>query len=292
MRIDAIYISTYRRDLPLTRICVASIRYWYADVPIKLIKDPGAGPFSTQEIESLWNVSVVDTGGRNFGWGFSKLEPLFFPVREKFLMLDSDTVFTGRVVDMLDQFPGQFIVDDETQPIEERDRLYFDLKALHTIDPTFVPCGKNFNSGQWVGTSGLVTREDFGRVVEWSTPPTLKHPKIFMPGDQGVLNYVLEKLANEGRVTLDRAPLMWWAPRDLKDLDLGILAQHSPYSRIIHWAGCKLHGKDPMPRADILDFFEQHYYSRVRRGAVVRRIRNWLHRAEHFKDRIQRWLKK
>jgi hypothetical protein len=290
--IDTIYISTYRYDLPLTRICVASIRYWYDDVPIRLIKDTSAGEFNTREIEERWNVSVVDTGQQRFGWGFAKLEPLFFDRREKFLIVDSDTVFTGRVLDMLDSYNAPFIVDDETQPANEVKRLYYDIQGLKGIDPAFQPCGKNFNSGQWVGTSGLVRREDFGEVVEWTNPPRLKHPKMFMPGDQGVLNYVLEKRANAGRIQLERAPLMWWAPRDIAQLDIRAMARNSPYSRIIHWAGCKLHAKDPMPRADILSFFENHYYSRIPGGQMSRRIKSWLHYLEHWTRRVTRRLKK
>lgn len=292
MSIDTIYISTYRQDLPLTRICVASIRYWYADIPIKLIKDTGAGQFDTREIERRWNVNVLDTSGRKFGWGFAKLEPLFFDSSEKFLIVDSDTVFTGRVLDMLDGYSAAFIVDDETQPQEEIRRLYFDREALAKLDPAFVPCGKNFNSGQWVGTSNLVRREDFAHVVEWSNPPKLSHPEMFMPGDQGILNYMLEKMASMGKFELARAPLMWWAPRDISELDIHKMARSSPYSRIIHWAGCKLYSKDPMPRADILAFFEQHYYSRVRWGGLVRRLRSWAHFAEHHQRRVLRRLKK
>ncbi len=292
MTIDAVYISTYRQDLPLTRICVASIRYWHPDVPIRLIKDTGAGQFDTSEIEKLWNVSLVDTAQRSFGWGFAKLEPLFFDTAEKFLIVDSDTVFTGPVLDMLNRIEAPFIVDDETQPAEEVKRLYYDLVELNKLDPAFQPCGKNFNSGQWVGTSGLVSRDDFAAVVEWSTPPKLKYPQMFMPGDQGVLNYVLEKLANSGSFELARAPLMWWAPRDIASLDLPAMARSSPYSRIIHWAGCKLYAKDPMPRTDILEFFEQHYYARVRGGSFWKRCRSWLHYAEHLQKRVVRRLKR
>lgn len=290
MSIDTIYISTYRKDLPLTRICVASIRYWYSDIPIRLIKDTAAGKFDTREIENRWNVNVVDTGKRRFGWGFAKLEPLFLQQREKFLIVDSDTVFTGRVLDMLNTFDAAFIVDDETQPEYEVKRLYYDLQSLKSIDPTFQPCGKNFNSGQWVGTSGLVTREDFSKVVEWTNPPQLKYPKMFMPGDQGVLNYVLEKLANAGRFELARAPLMWWAPRDVDQLDLQAMSKNSTYNRIIHWAGCKLYSKSPMPRADVLDFFEQFYYSKIPNGTFLRRLRNWLNFLEHLQNRAKRFL--
>ena len=271
---------------------MASIRYWYADIPIKLIKDQGAGDFDTREIEECFNVGVLDTGKRKFGWGFSKLEPLFLESNEKFLVLDADTAFAGPVLTMLDQYPEPFIVDDETQPPDEIKKLYFDPAALAQLDPSFVPCGKNFNSGQWVGTSGMVTRQDFADVVQWNFPPAIKYPNMFMQGDQGVLNYVLEKSANSGSIGMARAPLMWWAPRDLQDLDIRLMTHCSPYKRIIHWAGCKLYGASPMPRADILDFFEQSYYSKMRGGQFLRRARNWLHYAEHWQKRIMLRLRR
>ena len=64
---------------------------------------------------------------------------------------------------------------------------------------------------------------------------------MFMPGDQGVLNKVLEKLQKSGRISLARASLMWWAPRDLNDLEVSSMEKNSPYSRIIHWAVCKFY---------------------------------------------------
>ncbi len=271
---------------------MASIRRWYPDIPIRLIKDTGAGAFDTREIETLWDVSVVDTGMRRFGWGFAKLEPMFFETQEKFLIVDSDTVFTGPVLDMLAGYTAPFIVDDETQPPDEVKRLYYDLKALQKLDPAFTPCGKNFNSGQWVGTSGLVQRSDFADVVQWSDPPLLKYPEMFMPGDQGVLNYILEKLALTGRFELARAPLMWWAPRDLADLNLDQMISASPYNRIIHWAGCKLYADTPMPRKDILNYFEDKYYSKVSLGGLVRRLRSWAHFAEHLQRRLARRMRK
>lgn len=291
MRIQRIYIATYKHDLRLTRICVASIRYWYPDIEICLIKDPGAGPFDTRELQRLWGVQELETGKNSFGWGFSKLEPLFLTDAHKFLVLDADTAFAGPVLDALDRIPEEFIVDDETQPPDDVRRRYFDVDALRTFDPTFEPCGKNFNSGQWVGTAGIVSRNDFADVVDWSHPPRLKHPDVFFPGDQGILNYVLEKLANSGRCSLARTNLMLWAPRDLDRFDLNAMQRQSPYHQIIHWAGCKLYGKKPMPRADILGFFEGQYYSRMTGGLLLRKWRAAGNYAAYQARRVRRRLK-
>ena len=61
MKIDCIYLLTHKYYLRLTSICVASIRYWYPDIPIYLIKDEVDGSFSTREIERIWNVGVMET---------------------------------------------------------------------------------------------------------------------------------------------------------------------------------------------------------------------------------------
>jgi len=284
--IERVYVSTYKGDLRLTRICVASIRRWHPDVPISLIRDYGQGDFNTREIEDRWDVDLLPTGRRTFGWGFAKLEPLFLPAGGRFLVLDSDTVFTGPVLDDLRRVPAQFVVDDETQPPDEVKRLYFDVGALRRIDPDFRFGGRTFNSGQWVGTPGVVRRDDFSAVVEWAATPRLRHPEYFMPGDQGVLNYVLEKLAGDGRLTLERRPLMLWAPRDLAGVDLPRLAAGGEPPRVIHWAGVKSRRLGGMPRADILRYFERYYYSRVSFGGVRRPLRAAASAAGHAGHRL------
>ena len=71
MKIEAIYIPCTRGDFRLTRICVASIRYWYSDIPIVLIKDLMNGDFDTTEVEKHFNVSLYEQKVRAYGWGFS-----------------------------------------------------------------------------------------------------------------------------------------------------------------------------------------------------------------------------
>src|SRR5687767_4543447 len=130
MKISKIYIATHKYDMRFTRICVASIRYWYPEIPIYLIKDYLNGDFNTDEIEDVWNVGVYETSRKTFGWGFSKLEPLFSKATERFLVLDSDIVFTGRVLDYLNEFDSDFVVQFESQPEAEIERLYFSIQQL------------------------------------------------------------------------------------------------------------------------------------------------------------------
>ena len=144
-----------------TRICVASIRHWYPEIPIYLIKDHLNGDFSTDELEDVLDVRIFETERKTFGWGFSKLEPLFMQASERFLILDSDIVFVGNVLDYLNEFDGDFVVQFENQPEPEIKRLYFSLEAMRQWDPAFVFPNYTFNSGQIVATGGLIKPRRF-----------------------------------------------------------------------------------------------------------------------------------
>jgi hypothetical protein len=273
LRIEKIYIATHKHDLRLARICVASIRYWYPDIPIYLIKDYFSGDFSTEELERVWSVGVFETMHRFFGWGLSKLEPVFTEIGKRFLILDSDTVFTGRVLDWLEEYTDDFVVHLETQPAQRLNEIYFDLDKLREFDPKFRFPDRTFNTGQYVATGGLLKREDFDTVNWTSIPPSLKYPQIFKNGDQGVLNYVLLKKVALGQVSVAGVPFMKWPMEDISDIDLAQLAGDSPYPYVIHWAGLRLPKIGDMIRSDILLFFEDYYYSRIPLGKIRNRYR-------------------
>ena len=273
MKIDKIYIATHKYDLRLTRICVASIRYWYPEIPIYLIKDYFNGDFPTEEVERVWRVKVFETPYRYFGWGMSKLEPVFSEQGSRFLILDSDIVFTGSVLETLEQHAEDFVVNLETQTAERLHEIYFDLAKLNELDPQFHFPGTTFNTGQYVATGGILNREDFD-VVNWTTsPPSLKYPQIFRNGDQGVLNYVLAKKAEAGQVTVADVPFMKYGLKEISDFDLSKIAADSPYPFVIHWAGLKQRRIKAMIRSDILLFFEDYYYSKLPFGKLRNRCR-------------------
>jgi hypothetical protein len=263
MGIEQVYVAGCRSDLRLTRCCVASIRRWYPDVPISLVVDESQGAYSTASLERAWGVTRFETDRKRFGWGFGKLEPLFLARRRRCLILDSDTVFLGRVLDALDAVTEDFVVAESTHTAEDLARHYFDLRRLREHDPAFAFPGFTFNSGQFVATTGVLRREDFAELVEFAEPPRLRLPAIFGPGEQGVLNYVLMKKWQQREITLRRHLFMWWSgwleegavrPEQLTD--------DSPFPFVLHWAGPKYRHFSLMRHAAILRHFEAWVASR------------------------------
>ena len=66
---------------------------------------------------------------------------------------------------------------------------------------------------------------------------------------------------------------MKWGLEELRDLDLAKMAKDSPYPFVIHWAGLKHPRIKAMIRSDILLFFEDYYYSKIRFGKTKSRCR-------------------
>lgn len=265
MKVEKIYINTYKFDFQQAKICIASIRYWYPQIPILLIKDHGMGAFDTNTVEKVWNVNIFDTEKKQFGWGYGKLEPLFLEESEVFMVLDADTVMLGPVLDKIAGIEADFLVDNEVQPKHRFLEIYYNLDRINEIDPQFLYPGYSFNSGQWIGTSGLLQRSDFDDTLLWTTPPIPRYPDIVFNGDQAHLNFVLHRLESQGKVRLRRIELMLFPEQDTADfIDIALLKKKSSsYPLILHWAGMKIDFSNNLPRVDIYQFFESIYYSRL-----------------------------
>jgi hypothetical protein len=289
MKIDRIYIATHRFDVAFARVCVSSIRYWYPDIPIHLLKDSYSGDFSTRDLERIWGVKVLDTGGRSFGWGLSKLEPFFQPAPCRFLVLDSDIAFVGPVIELLEESEADLVVAAESQTPERVAEIYFDLARLGKLDPGFKFQGITFNTGQFVGNAGTFAREEFTPHLTDRNPPRLKRPEIFKNGDQGMFNYVASRRCQEGSLSIDRVPFMWWTEDEMNGVDLAKMLVKSPYQALIHWAGHKARRIDGLPRADILRQFEGLHYSHETGGSFRREWR-WIN--EEFAKYVKRWVRR
>lgn len=285
--IDCLYVAASARDARYTRICVASIRYFYPDVPIKLLV---GGPLErglAEELRRYWDVGVADLPAGDYGWGFVKLEPLFGRPGERFMVLDSDTVIAGPVLDLWpadDAAP--FLVDDEVQTDSEIRRLYYDWRHMSQIDREARPPVFVFNSGQWFGTAGVLSRANFSQWLDWTMPRQLRYPQIFKQGEQGAFNYVLNEEALIG-IEVRRRNIMHWPGNGMGGLNVPGVADRSATPLVVHWAGMKKPVLGSMVGADILRFFEKHYYSRLP-GRQGRRI---LRGARYPLDGWQRSLR-
>jgi hypothetical protein len=193
------------------------------------------------------------------------------------MVCDVDTIFTGLVLDVRAKSDAPFFVDDEQLLDADSRRLYYDWDKLKAIDPKVVPAVPAFNVGQWFGTAGLVKREEFDRWIEWTLPRRLTYQQYFMGGDQGVMNYVLlQKEAYEG-LRIDRYTLMRWPgyPNALDGLDVASVAAKKAPPLVIHWAGMKCLFMRNMIGYELLQYFENLYFSRLPFGGVRRIVAAW-----------------
>jgi hypothetical protein len=264
MKVDRVFINTYKYDFHFAKICIASIRYWYPDIPIFLIKDENEGTFDTSHTEKLWNVQVLDIPRKKFGWGYGKLEVLFLEAKESFLVIDADAVLTGPVIDAVREIDADFIVDKEEQPEGRFNEIYFNLARINELDKDFIYPGYSFNSGQWFGTSSIIKREDFRKTLNWSEPPVSIDKNIVVNNDQGHINYIIHSFDHRKLITLTRIRLMIWpveGSADFIDLEK-IKVKSADYPFIIHWAGMSGLKFSDLPRQDILNFYKEHYYTK------------------------------
>lgn len=269
--VDCIYVAAARRDARYTRICVASLRRFYPEIPIRLLAGGRLERGLAAELGRYWAVEPADVLPGDYGWGFVKLEPLFGPSGERFLVLDSDTLITGPVLEMVQGERAPFIVDRETQTPGNARRLYYDWDRLRAIDASAMPPMFVFNSGQWIGTAGLLTRNDFSKWLDWTMPRRLRYPGIFMPGDQGIINLVLNEQVRANRIGVACVPLLRWPGHGLEGFTAEAVAAGTCVPRVVHWAGMKRARQRDMTGADLLAYFEEQYYRRLP-GGPGRRI--------------------
>jgi len=297
--VDRIYLAACARDARLTRICLASIRHFYPDAPIQILAGDILQPGLARELRKHWGVEVADLPAGDYGWGLVKLEPLFGPPGQRFLVVDVDTVFTGKVLDVRAASEAPFFVDDERLSDADFKRLYYDWDKLAAIDPRVQSARAAFNVGQWFGTAGLVPREAFDPWVEWTLPRKLRHPDLFMGGDQGVMNYVvLQREAFEG-LTIERRTIMRWPGDGMAGLDAASVAARTAPPLIVHWAGMKATLLRDMVGGDLLQFFEDDYYRQMPFGAGRKLLALWRHvwlqwsfaMGRRLKLRLRSWFK-
>lgn len=283
-KIDRIYIAASSRDGRFTRICVASVRHFYPDVPIDLLVGGPLEKGLADELSRYWNVGIADVAMRDWGWGFVKLEPLFGTPGEKFLVLDSDTVCVGDVLRLWTDCHADFLVDDEQQSQEDTERLYYDWRKVSAHDPAARPPQFVFNSGQWFGTAGIFRRDDFSPWLDWGmVRPSLRQRDLFMPGDQGVLNYVVNQKLLIERIKVVRRKIMRWPGHGMDGITADAVAAGTAPPAIVHWAGLKGITVGSMLGADVLNFFERQYYSRLP-SRTLRRLRAVRYFAKTVED--------
>lgn len=281
-KIDKIYIACYSGDFWQTKICVASIRKWYPKIPIFLIKDIAKDDFNTKDLETVMDVQIADFELKRYGWGVSKFEPYFINERVRCLILDSDIIFLGKVLDYLEGFSEDFVVSAEFTKdynAEWFKKTYYDIDGIkEKINENFEYPGYIFNTGQICCNTGIFSRDEFTQFVTWdgNSMPKLNKTEVFSCADQGILNYYLPYKENKNEITIGKADYeVWGSSEELEIFELNEIISGQGYPKLIHWSG-GFRDLNEMKRNDLIIYYQKLYYKFFFLGEFKRLIFNYL----------------
>lgn len=275
-----IVIAVNKNDIWFCRICVASIRYFYPEVEIFLLKDELNGKFSTKEIEKNWKVQLIEFPVKKFGWSAAKMH-FYCDHRfsaQKFLVIDSDIVFIGKLLDeqFVKDFKSDVFVSEENHSDYKTKwfiNTYYNYEIIKSFDPEFEYPGFTFNCGQLFCRGNFILKNAVSEYFDFNGIPSWKRTDIFPMVDQSLFNYLLPKLSQSGELKIGRENYMIWSEalglvNEIAILDI---MEGKKYPYLIHWAGAL---RTPllvkMTRSDILIFFEDYYYSKITLSKIIR----------------------
>lgn len=271
-----IAVCCNKNDFFMARICIASIRYYYSEIPVEIVKDTGNGKFNTKELERYFNVTNIDIGIEKLGWSGAKFHYLYqMPEGKKVLLLDADIVFIGpflkRLLPLIEQNDYVVSIDKETNPYAEWVKKdYFDTKKIEAYFPLYKYPGYFFNAGQIFVTTGSIDKNILNNYFNPHNYPYWKNKELFPAVDQSVYNYLLPTLSAQNKLKLATAEFMLWSKsKAVKNISLNKIKNKETDAGLIHWAG---DAKNPllkyMTRGDILKFFEKEYFKRIKYSKI------------------------
>lgn len=295
-----IVICCNKKDFFLAKICIASIRYYYPEIAIELVKDIGNGDFNTKDLEIYFNVRLVDLGIKKLGWSSAKFHYLYqMPKGKKVLILDADIVFAGPFLERMNTLYSEndYVVsaDYNDDPYSDWSKItYFDTKKIEATFPAYYFPGFFFNAGQIFATVGSIDAGELDNYFDRNNYPFWKEPEIFPLVDQSVYNYLLPTLAREGKLSLGIAHFMLWSKSDAtKNITLQSVVDGSFQGGLIHWAGdLRTPYLQKMTRCDILIFFEEYYLKKIPMGYVLKYLPKSLPVATYHLRKIYHRCKK
>lgn len=266
-----IVVCCNKKDFFFAKICIASIRYYYPEIAVELVKDEGNGKFNTNDLVKYFQVKIVDLGIKKMGWSGAKFHYLFkHPIAKKVLILDADIVLIGpfleRLLPVISHYDYVVSGEKELNPSAEWVKnVYFDHAKIHSAYPSYSYPGYFFNAGQVFLTTGVIPLEVLRNFFNPEQFPFWTKMDLFPLVDQSVYNYLLPVLHKEGKLKLkDENYMIWGLSEECMSVSLEGVQNKSLLSGLIHWAGCdRFQFVKKMTRGDILIFFESEYYRKI-----------------------------
>jgi hypothetical protein len=254
----------------MSKICIASIRYFYPDNEIFYIKDDIQGEFSISDLEKYWSVKEMRYNTSFFGMSGAKMFFYADPVQEEdlYLVLDADIVLLGKLP--LNESNADVIVsaEYEANPNQQSLRdLYFEINRLTDIGYQYP--GYFFNAGQIFCKRGFLhdRKNELAKYFDFENFPRWKRLDILPRCDQSFLNMYLPMMEKDGKLTIAKENFMIWTGWDIVNKWTLDEIKNGQVPFLLHYAGAfRDQYLKKMIRPDILYFFQDFYYSRIPGG--------------------------
>ncbi|WP_121971342.1 hypothetical protein [Leptolyngbya sp. BC1307] len=200
-----IILACYQRDYSFVKGCCASIRYFLGEVPLCLIVD---GSFSTEDLQKTYGVQTIYRSQvsqavlRDKKYTSStKMIAFWESPWENFLYLDADMVVWGDLLKFSDFESYDMVVDRHTHIHSEAEtkKWFFDGDRLETFFPDYQWRERPyFCTGIFFAKRGLFSLKEYERLINLK----LSHPKLFYGMDQGLLNLMIFRAADQEKIRL------------------------------------------------------------------------------------------
>ena len=282
-----IVTACHKGDYHFVKATLASIKHFCPNVPICVIVD---GDLDVSEIVDIYHPYILrvneidDSQMKNLCSGRSKLAAMWCGPFERYIYLDSDAIIWGDVVSALNwQDDEDFIVfwpvPQEAAHKSWLTHYYFDIELLQLYDPQFQwEWNPYFCSGAFASRRGAIPFDEWLKCESWR----LKYPHLFSwTNDQGILNYLVFSLSQQGKLKLGQQDLQWIPEhRGVKQTVTKFNPQgwslptqvESPY--ILHFCGKKPYIHDPRSYSKPFSLARLQHYQYSMPGKMFSQIKN------------------
>jgi hypothetical protein len=282
-----VVICCCKFDFFLAKGCVASVRHYLGDVPITLFID---GDLDARKLAKTYNLNLLyrkdvkDPWLRetNRGWGLPKMTLFWESPYERYLYLDCDTIIWGDVVTAYGSDRDWDMVvdvgDEQSRPwvpgvASDKwvNQEYFNIEKMEQVVPDFPwrkYAGALFCSGTFFARRGAFAIEEYREVIELRD----KNPGLFPIGEMGLLNFMIFRAAEQGRLKLSRRPMELVCDYMNQDVLRRRLTFENGAPPLRPAEPTVLHFTDPKPLTDSEGVHEPFTYFRAKAWVRMRRL--------------------
>jgi len=279
MREDfGIIVACCAHDYIFAQATCASIRYFMGDTPICLLVD-GYSPSAVRNMEKAYNVQVINRLNvsndflkkNSFGWGLTKMISFWESPWTNFLYLDADTIAWGDIFQEISTLFKDFdlVIDlpKSHNSDETISHFFFDIPAVEKYFPDFdwrKYRDYYFCTGTFFSRRNVFSLEEYKDMLYFMS----QHPGVFKFGEMGLLNYMIFRSYQEGKIKLISKDIQWIMP----DFSIEQEQKRFPISKngyisdsdvgeptVLHWCGPKPYNSVTGVYLEPMDFFRQKF---------------------------------